>query len=166
MPYEKFKIVWDHAQETGYEVTDARHESLTCLYNDHIRYLKCCVSHVALRRSFDILLHELKLHFREDCSFAGELHFSKLQSFRTSHHEKIHMIDDVLRHSIDDHLIRQFTPILQSWMQFHLDWGHQLTQEFDPQNVLTHLPPYPKVNKPEEEEEEDAVLRLDLSRPR
>lgn len=166
MPYEDFKIVWDHAQETGYEITDARHESLTCLYNDHIRYLKCGVSHVALRRSFDILLHELKLHFREDCSFAEELQFSKLQSFRISHHEKIQTIDDVLRRTIDDHLIRQFTPILQSWMQFHLDWGHQLTQEFDPQNVLTHLPPYPKVKTSEKEAEDGAVLCLDSSRTR
>eukprot|EP01012_Entosiphon_sulcatum_P059864 TRINITY_DN84498_c0_g1_i1.p1 TRINITY_DN84498_c0_g1~~TRINITY_DN84498_c0_g1_i1.p1 ORF type:complete len:165 (+),score=16.63 TRINITY_DN84498_c0_g1_i1:264-758(+) len=164
MPHEKYEIVWDHAQETGYEVTDARHESLTCLYNDHIRYLKCGVSHVALRRSFDILLHELKLHFREDCAFADSLHFSKLQSFRSTHHEKIHMIDDVFRRSIDDLLIRQFTPILRSWMHFHLDWGHQLTREFDPQNVLTHLPPYPKVNTPEEADETAGLLELNGTR--
>lgn len=136
-------IAWTDACETGYGVTDGRHESLACLFNDHVRYLKRGVSPIALRGSFDILMAELRLHFAEDCAFVTGVKFSREKPFMVEHMERIGVIDRIYHHTVDDHLIRAVTPTLHDWVRAHIDWGYLLTSEFDPVNLTTHVPPYP-----------------------
>ncbi|WP_448203661.1 hypothetical protein [Azospirillum sp. sgz302134] len=120
------RIAWSDDLKTGCSHADAKHNSLVCLYNDHVRYIKAGVSAISVKGSFDILLSEMRHHFTEDCAQIGGSICERKKAFLADHQGWLHSMDSIYCFSSEPDAISAFTPTLRSWVMAHLEWDKEL----------------------------------------